>query len=208
MRGPTSLTFEVARGPERHRSIRRFQRLGYSALGREDLIPPETNGPPKQKALNDRLQLIEARLGSETVGVIRWGVYSSVAGTDLYADSVFRQRAGLPSRDPSLYSRTDRLLIHPRYRRGMVLIGLARKCLELAVRAGIQYDLCWSEKSLSRLYFRLGYRRLPQQLVGPLGAPLLPQICRVSHFRDRWAGRDYFDRTRSVCSLRQEPALT
>ena len=69
MRGPTSLTFEVARSSERHRSIRRFQRLGYSALGREDLIPPGTNGPPKLKSLNDRLQLIEARLGLSLIHI-------------------------------------------------------------------------------------------------------------------------------------------
>ena len=188
MRGSTPVTFEVACTPERTRSVHQFQRLCYSAMGRGDLVPQNKNESADARALDSNLNLIEARVGSETVGTIRWGVYSKVAGTDLYADSIFQQQAGLPSGDPSVYSRTDRLLIHPRHRRGTVLIGLARTCLQLAIRAGVQYDLCWSEKSFSRIYRRLGYQTLPQQLWNPLGLPLLPQVLRISHFKDRWSG--------------------
>ena len=157
-------------------------------MGRGDLVPQNKNESADARALDSNLNLIEARVGSKTVGTIRWGVYSEVAGTDLYADSIFQQQAGLPSGDPSVYSRTDRLLIHPRHRRGTVLIGLARTCLQLAIRAGVQYDLCWSEKSFSRIYRRLGYQTLPQQLLNPRGLPLLPQVLRISHFKDRWSG--------------------
>lgn len=200
MRGSPPITFEVARTPDRTRSVHQFQRLCYSEMGREDLAPQNIDEPADARALDARLNLIEARVGSETVGTIRWGVYSQVAGIDRYADSIFQQQAGLPSGDPSIYSRTDRLLIHPRHRRGTVLIGLARTCLQLAIRAGAQYDLCWSEKSLSRIYRRLGYQTLPQLLINPRGLPLLPQVLRISHFKDRWAGRADIDRACATTS--------
>lgn len=184
-----TVTFELAASSKRKRSVREFRRQCYSLMGRTDLLQNEGVGGSVQQRLDDQLHLIEARLGDETIGTIRWGTYVSVAGNDHYADSIIQNRNGLPNSDPASFSRTDRLIIHPEYRRGTVLIGLARFCLALAIEAGSEFDLCWSEKPLTRVYQRLGYAVLPQRLVNSRSDTLYPQILDIRQFAERWSAR-------------------
>ncbi len=183
------VTFELATSNQRKRSIRDFRRQCYSMMGRTDLLQEDGAGSRVQDRLDERLHLIEARLGDETVGTIRWGTYVSVAGHDHYADSIIQNKTGLPNSVPESFSRTDRLIIHPKYRRGTVLIGLARFCLRLAMEVGSQFDLCWSEKSLTRVYQRLGYTVLPQRFVNARSALLYPQILDIQQFAERWSAQ-------------------
>lgn len=184
-----TVTLELAVSSERKRSIRDFRRQCYSWMGRTDLLREEGAGAREQQRLDEQLHLIEARLGDKTVGTIRWGTYASVAGDDQYADSIIQNKTGLPNSEPESFSRTDRLIIHPNYRRGTVLIGLARFCLRLAIESGSQFDLCWSEKPLTRVYQRLGYTVLPQRLVNARSATLYPQILNIQQFAERWSAR-------------------
>ncbi|MGI9443061.1 MAG: hypothetical protein ACR2N1_11385 [Rubripirellula sp.] len=184
-----TVTFELAASSERKRSVRDFRRQCYSLMGRTDLLQDEGVAGSVQQRLDDQLNLIEARLGDETVGTIRWGTYVSVAGSDHYADSIIQNKNGLPNSEPESFSRTDRLIIHPKYRRGTVLIGLARFCLRLAMESGSQFDLCWSEKPLTRVYQRLGYTVLPQRFVNARSVTLYPQILNIQQFGDRWSAR-------------------
>lgn len=184
-----TVTFELATNSERKRSIRDFRRQCYSLMGRTDLLQEEGVGGHVQQRLDDELNLIEARLGDETVGTIRWGTYVSVAGNDHYSDSIIQNKSGLPTNKPESFSRTDRLIIHPKYRCGTLLMGLARFCLRLAMMSGSQFDLCWSEKPLTRVYQRLGYTVLPQRLVNARSVTLYPQILNIQEFAERWSAR-------------------
>lgn len=184
------VTFELAASNERKQSIREFRRQCYSLMGRNDLLREEGGPTCVQQRLDSQLHLIEARLGDETVGTIRWGTYVSVAGDDHYTDTIIQNKTGLPNSEPASFSRTDRLIIHPKYRRGTVLIGLARFCLRLAIEAGSQFDLCWSEKPLTRVYQRLGYTVLPQRLVNARSVTLYPQILNIQRFGERWSARN------------------
>ena len=184
------VTFELAACNQRKRSIRDFRRQCYSMMGRTDLLQEDGAEGREQQKLDNQLHLIEARSGDEIVGTIRWGTYISVAGDDHYADSIINNRVGLPSSEPENFSRTDRLIIHPKYRRGTVLIGLARFCLRLAIEAGSRFDLCWSEQHLARVYQRLGYTVLPQRLVNARAVTLYPQILNIQQFGERWSARD------------------
>ena len=184
------VTFELAACNQRKRSIRDFRRQCYSMMGRTDLLQEDGAEGREQQKLDNQLHLIEARSGDETVGTIRWGTYISVAGDDHYADSIINNKTGLPSSEPENFSRTDRLIIHPKYRRGTVLIGLARFCLRLAIEAGSRFDLCWSEQHLARVYQRLGYTVLPQQLVNARAVTLYPQILNIQQFQQRWSARN------------------
>ena len=73
-----TVTFELATSSERKRSVRDFRRQCYSLMGRTDLLQDESVAGSVQQRLDDQLNLIEARLGDETVGTIRWGTYVSV----------------------------------------------------------------------------------------------------------------------------------
>lgn len=185
-----TVTFELAANKKRKRSIRDFRSQCYSLMGRSDLVREEGARSGEQERLDNQLYLIEARLGDEIVGAIRWGTYASVAGDDPYTDSIIENKTGLPNSEPENFSRTDRLIIHPKYRRGTVLIGLARFCLRLALEAGSQFDLCWSEKPLTRVYQRLGYTVLPQRLVNARAVTLYPQILNIQRFGERWSARN------------------
>ena len=182
--------FGLAASEQRKQAVQAFRRRCYTLMGRTDLVRQEGMGAVEQERLDQKLHLIEARVGTETIGTIRWGTYASVAGEDHYADSIIQNRTGLPSQHPADFSRTDRLVIHPEYRRGTVLIGLARFCLQLAIEAGSRFDLCWSEEHLARVYRRLGYEVLPQRLLNARADTLYPQILSVQQFRKRWSSRD------------------
>ena len=109
------VTFELATSNQRKQSIRDFRRQCYSMMGRTDLLQEDGARGRQQQKLDNQLHLIEARSGDETVGTIRWGTYISVAGDDHYADSIINNKIGLPSSEPENFSRTDRLIIHPKH---------------------------------------------------------------------------------------------
>ena len=176
------ICFRIAKTSEDKKRIQAFRRECYVEMGRNDLVEMDTRDAEKQELLDDRLKLLEARSGDQTIGTLRWGPYRDVQGKDDFTDRIVSNRTGIPSVPPGYFSRTDRLLIHRDFRSRFILMRLATFCLPRALAAGVRYDICWSEGFLTRIYSRMGYQTIPQKLKNRCLSTMYPQILTIADF--------------------------